>query len=434
MEAIKCELCGSNDLVKKDGVYVCQYCGTQYTIEDARNLLRTAEGGVDVSGSTVKVDNTGFVKKYLENARRAKAKEDWVEVEKYYNMVEQNDPSNIEAIFYSAYGKVMQSLVEVDIYKREAAFKPFINSISIVDDNFNFEKIDEQIELLKQMSDSIFAMTSSSYVYLTKKNGYGIKTYDDSSSTKVLFKKVHLGFIESLDNIAAKLDKETATNALIEVCELIIKHCEASGQSTKARDSKLLVNKLDSSRYSKDAYWVQSQKKAAEKALKEREATLKEREANNRRRSEWVKKHWAALTVSILAVLIVGAFSIKIGIDYANESAMNSMRAHLTSNYWGKEWQGANHYLRFDENGTFYHCKSGWGSGQSDWEECGTYSIERTNGAFSISLSAMPDTCIQSKVLTGKDGNATTLYSSGNSSSSFNSTNTVTSYLSSSRK
>ena len=137
MKAIRCELCGGNDLVKQNGVYVCQYCGTQYTIEEARNLLRTAEGGVDVSGSTVKVDNSAFVQKYLENARRAKKKEDWAEVEKYYNLVEQNDPTNIEAIFYSAYGKAMQSLVDSDIYKREAAFKPFINSISIIDDNFD---------------------------------------------------------------------------------------------------------------------------------------------------------------------------------------------------------------------------------------------------------------------------------------------------------
>lgn len=251
MEAIKCELCGSNDLVKKDGVYVCQYCGTQYTIEEARNLLRTAEGGIDVSGSTVKVDNTGFVKKYLENARRAKAKakEDWAEVEKYYNMVEQNDPSNIEAIFYSAYGKVMQSLVEVDIYKREAAFKPFINSISIVDDNFDFEKIDDQIELLKQMSDSIFAMTSSNYVYLTKKNGYGIKTYDDSSKTKALLETVNLSFLESLNNIAEIIDGKSTVNALIEIYELEIKHYESANQSNRAADIKLLINELDKSRY-----------------------------------------------------------------------------------------------------------------------------------------------------------------------------------------
>ena len=36
MKAIQCELCGSNDLVKQNGVYVCQYCGTQYTIEEAK--------------------------------------------------------------------------------------------------------------------------------------------------------------------------------------------------------------------------------------------------------------------------------------------------------------------------------------------------------------------------------------------------------------
>ncbi|WP_337369229.1 hypothetical protein [Senegalimassilia faecalis] len=72
--------------------------------------------------STVKVDNSSYVERYLQNARRAKAKEDWAEVERYYNMVEQNEPTNIEAIFYSAYGKAMQSLVDSDPYKREAAF------------------------------------------------------------------------------------------------------------------------------------------------------------------------------------------------------------------------------------------------------------------------------------------------------------------------
>lgn len=37
-------------------------------------------------------------------------------------MVEQNEPTNIEAIFYSAYGKAVQSLVDSNPYKREAAF------------------------------------------------------------------------------------------------------------------------------------------------------------------------------------------------------------------------------------------------------------------------------------------------------------------------
>ena len=106
MKALVCEMCNSNDLVKQDGVYICQHCGTQYTVEEAKKLM------VDISGSTVKVDNSGFVKKYLENARRALSKEDWEEVEKYYNMVEQNSPRNIEALFFSSFGKAMLSLSE----------------------------------------------------------------------------------------------------------------------------------------------------------------------------------------------------------------------------------------------------------------------------------------------------------------------------------
>ena len=111
MKQLTCEMCGSTDLMKQEGVFVCQTCGMKYSIEEAKKMM--IEGTVDVQG-TVKVDNSAFVEKYLANARRAKQKEDWDETEKYYNMVEQNDPTNIEAIFYSAYGKAMLSLTDAD--------------------------------------------------------------------------------------------------------------------------------------------------------------------------------------------------------------------------------------------------------------------------------------------------------------------------------
>lgn len=109
MKQLTCEMCGSTDLIKDGGVFVCQSCGCKYSIEEAKRMM--IEGTVDVQG-TVKVDNSVFVEKYLANARRAKEKEDWEETEKYYNMVEQNDPDNIEAIFYSAYGKAKQTLTD----------------------------------------------------------------------------------------------------------------------------------------------------------------------------------------------------------------------------------------------------------------------------------------------------------------------------------
>ena len=124
MNAIMCELCGSNDVVKQGDYFVCQHCGTKYSLEDARKLI-----------GTVKIDRTDEAQNYLQNARRAKAKEDWEETEKYYNMVEQIDPDNIEAIFYSSYGKAKASLLVDDIYKRQAVFNSLQKSISIIDEH-----------------------------------------------------------------------------------------------------------------------------------------------------------------------------------------------------------------------------------------------------------------------------------------------------------
>ncbi|MBP1532735.1 MAG: hypothetical protein IK999_01210 [Ruminococcus sp.] len=86
MKQLTCEMCGSTDLLKQDGVFVCQICGTKYSVEEAKKMMieGTVEvtGTVDITGSTVKVDNAEFVAKYLQNARRAKQKEDWKETEK----------------------------------------------------------------------------------------------------------------------------------------------------------------------------------------------------------------------------------------------------------------------------------------------------------------------------------------------------------------
>lgn len=155
MKQLTCEMCGSTDLMKQDGVFVCQTCGCKYSVEEAKKMM--IEGVVDVQG-TVTVDNTSFVKKYLQNARRAKDKEDWEETEKYYNLVEQNDPSNIEAIFYSAYAKAKMAIFEKDTLKYHHIFDVLTNSISIIDDNYSIDKSDEEEKLIKEIYDDIKKM------------------------------------------------------------------------------------------------------------------------------------------------------------------------------------------------------------------------------------------------------------------------------------
>lgn len=203
MKQLTCEMCGSTDLMKQDGVFVCQICGCKYSVEEAKRMM--VEGTVDVSGSTVKVDNSAFVERYLQNARRAKSKEDWEETEKYYNLVEQNDPTNIEAIFYSAYGKARTSLVDSDLYKRQAVFKVLQNSVSVIDDNFNEEKCEEQAVIIEQMYNDITALYGSNFVYNYKTGEYGNVTWTDKWDTVAMFNSVAHEFITTLENIVKKL-------------------------------------------------------------------------------------------------------------------------------------------------------------------------------------------------------------------------------------
>lgn len=204
MKQLTCEMCGSTDLMKQDGVFVCQSCGCKYSVEEAKRMM--IEGSVDVSGSTVKVDNSAFVERYLQNARRAKQKEDWEETEKYYNLVEQNDPTNIEAIFYSAYGKAKTSLTDSDIYKRQAVFKVLQNCVSIIDDNYSIDKEDEEKPIIEQITADIITMACSNYVYTEWKNGNGVVTRTNKGETEALFLALSDEHARSLKNIIAKYD------------------------------------------------------------------------------------------------------------------------------------------------------------------------------------------------------------------------------------
>ena len=40
MKQLICEMCGGNDLIKQDGVFVCQNCGTKYTVEEAKKMMK----------------------------------------------------------------------------------------------------------------------------------------------------------------------------------------------------------------------------------------------------------------------------------------------------------------------------------------------------------------------------------------------------------
>lgn len=158
MKALTCEMCGSTNLLKQDGVFVCQSCGTKYSVEEAKKMM--VEGTVAVEG-TVKIDTSSELKNLYEIARRAKDMENAENAEKYYDMILVKDPTSWEANFYVVYYRAMSCKI-AEIW---SAGNSLVNSIPSIFDLVNQHvPAEEQITVLKELYaryQSIAAMLNS---------------------------------------------------------------------------------------------------------------------------------------------------------------------------------------------------------------------------------------------------------------------------------
>ena len=92
MKAMVCELCGSNDIVKQDGLYVCQHCGTKYSLEEAKKIM-------------VEIDITKKLANIYERARKSIEVNDLAHAAEYYKEILDENPDDWEAYFYSYLGE-----------------------------------------------------------------------------------------------------------------------------------------------------------------------------------------------------------------------------------------------------------------------------------------------------------------------------------------
>ena len=219
MKQLTCEMCGSTDMVKQDGAFVCQTCGMKYSVEEAKKMM--IEGTVDVQG-TVKIDNSALVNKYLTNARRALEKEDWEEVEKYYNMVEQNASDNIEAVFFSSYGKAMLAMTDQDYFKREQKFKVLNRSMSVISDYYDTTNEDKEA-VLRKITDYINKMYNITFVFQRQSFDLvgAVRSINAAPGTRQwcinLIDGTKKAFITELQQIAEKHDDKFVKDLLNEL-------------------------------------------------------------------------------------------------------------------------------------------------------------------------------------------------------------------------
>ncbi len=154
MKPLTCEMCGSTNLIKQDGVFVCQSCGTKYSLEEAKKMM--VEGTVSVEG-TVKIDTSSELKNLYEVARRAKDMENASNAEKYYDMILVKDPTSWEASFYVVYYRAMACTI-AEIW---SAANSIVNCLpSVLDLVKNYVPEDEQINVLNELFGRVLGLAS----------------------------------------------------------------------------------------------------------------------------------------------------------------------------------------------------------------------------------------------------------------------------------
>lgn len=113
-------------------------------------------------------------------------------------MVEQNAPNNMEAVFFSAFGKTMLAMTDDDYYKKQQKFTVLIKSISVINDYYEVTNEDKQAVLTK-ISDAVAKMYNVTFVYNTQAGA----AVGGNAWHKNLLNQVKNAYITELNQIAS---------------------------------------------------------------------------------------------------------------------------------------------------------------------------------------------------------------------------------------
>lgn len=176
MKAIKCEMCGSNDVLKIDGYYMCKFCGTKYTVDEAKKLL-----------VEVKIDNSERLSNIYNLARRAREEGNIDNAAKYYEMILLEEPNNWEANFFSSYFTALNTTIANISYATNTVSKSAVSSLELIKQNISNEveintAVMEILSAVIHFSGQMYEATMKHYKQFNDVDGSGSEKCDRVNS------------------------------------------------------------------------------------------------------------------------------------------------------------------------------------------------------------------------------------------------------------
>ena len=193
MKLLKCEVCGSTELTKKEGVFVCDYCGAKYSLEEVQSMFNNVR--MDVSGSSISIDNRSKIEALMKIAASSFDDGFYKEAGGKVEQVIETDPSIPDAWYLKAMLLIDSNPSEAErLASRGDSFA--VNSLGIV---------------TRPMFDELFSIAIVRIANLSGYNDLRILSgeevvYDKSNATTknsfcITKGKHHLVFMDSKLNI-----------------------------------------------------------------------------------------------------------------------------------------------------------------------------------------------------------------------------------------
>lgn len=160
MKKIVCDLCEGTEFIKEGGMFVCQGCGTKYSIEEAKSMMREVEGTAPVVGAApampVGNPNQAQIDNILVLATTAYEAQNYAEAENYCNRA-----IELDAMCYKAWnlkGKAVGWQSQIDKLRIEEAAHSFCKAIDFAPEEEKEELKNQAVEELKKLGLALIAL------------------------------------------------------------------------------------------------------------------------------------------------------------------------------------------------------------------------------------------------------------------------------------
>lgn len=162
MKKIVCELCEGTEFKKENGMFVCQGCGTQYSAEEAKSMMREVEGdapassGSSVAGMPMGNPNQAQIDNILVLATTAYEAQNYAEAENYCNRA-----IELDAMCYKAWnlkGKAVGWQSKIDNLRIEEAAHSFCKAIDFAPEDEKEDIKNQATEELKKLGLALISL------------------------------------------------------------------------------------------------------------------------------------------------------------------------------------------------------------------------------------------------------------------------------------